>query len=137
VREIYEHFRKTIGEVPKPFLVMGENNPVFLDAYYRMRNHVYNGPLGKKVTELIIIAIDVIFGAPPEYTALHIKSAMRAGATKREISDAILLAFMIPSANRFARFGYLAMQSAAEFEKEQKAQGSRKRPKTKGSFNRT
>ena len=72
---------------------LAEFDPEFLEAYLTFRNVPHrNGPLPQKVKELIMIAINAAtthLYAPG--VRRHMQNAIRAGATREEILEAIQL----------------------------------------------
>ncbi|MDR3099645.1 MAG: carboxymuconolactone decarboxylase family protein [Paraburkholderia sp.] len=68
-------------------------DPAFMEAYLAFRNVPHrNGPLPKKVKELVLIAINVatthMYGAG---VRRHMQNALKAGATRDEILEVIQL----------------------------------------------
>ena len=72
-------------------------DPDFLENYTTLSGHVFrNGPLPKKVKELILIAVDVTTTHLYEPgLRIHIQNALQAGATKEEILEVMELASFV------------------------------------------
>lgn len=86
-----EHKRK--GDWNPLWDTFCELDPDFLEAYLAFRSVPQrNGPLPQKIKELILIAINAatthLYGPG---VRRHIQNALRAGATKEEILEAIQL----------------------------------------------
>ncbi len=84
--------RKT-GDWNPLWNTFAEWDPEFLEAYLRLRNvPIENGPLPKKIKELILVAINAAtthLYAPG--VRRHIRNALQHGATREEILEAIEL----------------------------------------------
>ena len=99
--------RRTATPVTDAQRASGDWNPLwttfhewdaeFLEAYLRLRNVPFqNGPLPKKVKELILVAINAatthLYGPG---VRRHIRNALQHGATRDEILEAIELTTVI------------------------------------------
>jgi alkylhydroperoxidase/carboxymuconolactone decarboxylase family protein YurZ len=85
--------QRASGDWNPLWTTFSEWDPEFLEAYLRLRNVPFrNGPLPKKVKELILVAINAAtthLYAPG--VRRHIQNALRHGATRAEILEAIEL----------------------------------------------
>ena len=85
--------QKKSGDWNPLWSTFAEWDPEFLEAYLRLRNVPFkNGPLPKKVKELILVAINAAtthLYAPG--VRRHIHNALQHGATREEILETIEL----------------------------------------------
>lgn len=128
VREIFEHFEKTLGVVPAPLRILGEHAPGVLDGYYRMRKWFMREPpegaLPKKVKELLYVALDIALGAPLEFNKAHAVAAVKAGASKDEVVEAVALTVFLAGMPKYMSVGHEIIKAAVEAEAQLK--GKRK-----------
>lgn len=122
VKEIYEHYMKTLGAIPEEVQTLGDNAPELLDAYYRIRRFAFKQPgaLSKKVRELILVALACELGVTTSpYN--HVRAALDAGATKDEILEVIAISCFMAGMPKFVFGGHAALKEAVEYEKEKRA----------------
>lgn len=124
VDEVLKHFQETLGTIPEPLKPLGEFAPEVLTGYYQMRKWLMREPpegaLPKKVKELIYVALDCVLGAPVPFLKAHSREAIKAGATAREVSEAVTLVLMLGGMPKYMTHGYEALKAAIEAEKELK-----------------
>lgn len=91
-QEMLAYFDGILDPVPQSVLEMSEYAPGVLQSYFGLRSVVLaDGPLPQKYKELLVAAINMI----ERYDwgmQLHLKAALRAGATHAEGVEAILVA---------------------------------------------
>lgn len=127
--KIYRHFEDTLGVVPEPLRLLGEYAPGILDGYYRMRTWFFREPpegaLPKKIKELIYVALDCALGAPAHFARAHARAAIRAGATKEQVVEAVSLSLMLAGMPKYMSLGHEVIKEAVRAEAEQKRKTSR------------
>ena len=121
LEEIYKHFQDTLGRVPEPMRTLGENAPDVLNGYYWMRRWLQREPpegaLPRKFKELLFVAMDPLVGAPLEYGKAHVASAIKAGATKEEVVEVVVLLVMLAGMPKILSWGHELIKAAEEAEK--------------------
>lgn len=119
--EIFNHFKETLGVIPEPLRLLGEEAPDALQGYYLMRNWFQREPpegaMPKKYKEILFVALDIILGAPVEFAEAHVKAAIKAGAKSQEISEAVVLTLMLAGMPKYMSTGYKMIKAALEAEK--------------------
>lgn len=112
--------RERGGQLPPTWAYMADNDLDFLDAY----NRLYAGALGPgkalpvKTRELIALAV-MAFRGNPDSVYEHAKRALRHGATKQELLEAVETTFIPGGAPTFAT-GLRALLRIEEDEKKAK-----------------
>lgn len=129
LKEIYRHFEDTLGEVPEPLKLLGKYAPEVLEGYYLMRDWFFREPpegaLPKKTKELIYVALDCALGAPVRFARAHARAAIRAGATKEQVVEAVALSLMLAGMPKYMSLGHELIKEAELAEAEQKRRTSR------------
>nr|WP_246265279.1 carboxymuconolactone decarboxylase family protein [Aromatoleum diolicum] len=83
------NFLAYFGAMPPSLGKLIDLIPLGAEAYYLMREGTINGtPLGPKYSELLLVTVLVADYSP--LAAVHIKGARTAGASEREIAEAIV-----------------------------------------------
>ncbi|MDH5639165.1 MAG: carboxymuconolactone decarboxylase family protein [Nitrospinota bacterium] len=96
VEETLAAMRKIYGDVPLVARVLSEEKDYFLSSIIKNRGilHRENGPLDEKTMELVVISAATALRCD-HCLDVHIKQAMKVGATKEEILQTILAACAI------------------------------------------
>jgi alkylhydroperoxidase/carboxymuconolactone decarboxylase family protein YurZ len=78
--------------------VLAEHDPEVLAGYEQMMRSLYLGDrrLDAKTKEFVYVAVLVALGAAEEHIRAHMKKAVREGATKDEVLEAVEL--VVPAA---------------------------------------
>lgn len=92
--ELLEGLKKDLGFVPEYYEVMATKNPEMFEAFFKFRSIILEkGVLPKKTKQLITIAIYAAtrfdFGLE-----VHIRQALKAGATEDEIFETLSLVIL-------------------------------------------
>lgn len=89
--EAERNFLAYFGTMPPSLGKLVSLLPLGADAYYLMREGTINGtPLGPKFSELLLVA--VLAADYSTWASVHIKGARTAGASEKEIAEAIVCA---------------------------------------------
>jgi alkylhydroperoxidase/carboxymuconolactone decarboxylase family protein YurZ len=89
--EAERNFLAYFGAMPPSLGKLAELLPIGADAYYLMREGTINGtPLGPKCSELLLVTVLAADYSP--LASVHIRGARTAGASEREIAEAIVCA---------------------------------------------
>ena len=87
---LIEKIRRERDFVPRSREILARDDPDYLELYHNSWMHVMHkrNVLPLKFKELIIVAVDAVTGYE-RGVKLHIESALKAGATKEEILEAL------------------------------------------------
>lgn len=89
--EAERNFLAYFGTMPPSLEKLAKLLPRGADAYYLMREGTINGtPLGPKYSELLLVTVLAADYSP--WASVHIKGARTAGASEREVAEAIVCA---------------------------------------------
>ncbi|MDH5511282.1 MAG: carboxymuconolactone decarboxylase family protein [Nitrospinota bacterium] len=96
VEETLAAMRKMYGDVPLVARVLSEEKDYFLSSIIKNRGilHRENGPLDEKTMELVVISAATALRCD-HCLEVHIRQAVKVGATKEEILQTILAACAI------------------------------------------
>ncbi len=87
--EAEKNFLSYFGSMPPSLGKFFDLVPLGADAYYLMREGTINGtPLGPKYSELLLVTVLAADYSP--LASVHIKGARTAGASEKEIAEAII-----------------------------------------------
>lgn len=119
--EIIRYFKKNLGWVPDFAAILSKYNPDALESYFAMRSSVMKGTreggaLPLKFKEILYVVLDSItYNA--EGAIAHAKAAINAGATTRELAEALVLMAMLTGMPRLEVVGAKAFKAAEEQER--------------------
>lgn len=127
-REIVRYFKKNLGWVPDFAAIMSEYKPEALEAYFTMRSSVMKdsragGALPLKFKEILYVVLDSIT-YNTEGAVAHARAAINAGATTKELAEALILMAMLTGMPKFEVVGTKAFKAAEEQER-RKARGKK------------
>ncbi len=119
--EIVRYFKKNLGWVPDFAAIMSEYRPDALEAYFAMRSSVMKdtkagGALPLKFKEILYVVLDSITNNT-EGAIAHARAAINAGATTKELAEALILMAMLTGMPRFEVVGTKAFKAAEEQER--------------------
>ena len=100
-KEIYEELKKVLGFVPNTFKAMG-HTPEFLESMINLDEvtRVSKGEIPRKYRDLICLAVSAANGCTYCVYA-HAALAKQAGATDREIAEALACTAMMSAFNNY------------------------------------
>jgi alkylhydroperoxidase/carboxymuconolactone decarboxylase family protein YurZ len=102
IKKIFDEFIRERNSVPDFAKFLAEENPEFLIKWFEARKVFQKkGVLPEKFKEILIMACSAI-RLNQTGVELHIRTAMKLGATKQEILEAILCTWLsggVPSLN--------------------------------------
>jgi alkylhydroperoxidase/carboxymuconolactone decarboxylase family protein YurZ len=92
VERILELYRKERGTAPEYVEMLAEMKPEVLKSWVAVRNKIFEGKaIPRKYKELIVMAM-CLARLFPEGIEVHMRNAMKYGATKEEVFEVMLLA---------------------------------------------
>ena len=90
IKKILESFRKERGLVPGYIEILGELQPEILKDWIKIRNKIFEeGVIPRKYKELMVMAM--CFARLYPGGVAHMRAALKLGATKEEVFEALLL----------------------------------------------
>ena len=93
-KELIERMEKERGFTRLWRKQLAERDPVFMELYHNAATHVFReGALSRKVKELICICADALQFYEPG-VRIHVRNALKLGATEEEIIEALETAIM-------------------------------------------
>ena len=119
--EIIRYFKKNLGWVPDFADILSKYKPEALESYFAMRSSVMKdtragGALPLKFKEILYVVLDSIT-YNTEGAAAHAKAAINAGATTKELAEALILMAMLAGMPTFEVVGTKAFKAAEEQER--------------------
>ncbi len=92
--ELLAYFRANMGEMPAWIRLLDEALPNGLEHYHRLRNSVLtDSVLPRKTKELTLVAVNAA-GLYSEGLRIHAMGFMKAGGSREELLEGLLLAFI-------------------------------------------
>ena len=119
--EIVRYFRKTLGWVPDYADVLSRYKPEALEAYFALRSSVMKdvragGALPLKFKEILYVVLDsVTFNT--KGAVAHAKAAIRAGASTKELAEALIIMVLLTGMPRLEVVGTKAFKAAEQQER--------------------
>jgi 4-carboxymuconolactone decarboxylase len=102
-RKLLALMKKRRGYILPIHQIMAEFDPAFLESYETFLNATFLTPrsLDRKTKELILVSVLTAIAAPPYHVRTHISAAIAAGASERQVLEALQLVMPAVGAARF------------------------------------
>ena len=122
VQKVREYCNKIFGKVPDRHALMSRYYPECLEKWMEARQSLFmdppEGALTQREKELIVIAIEIVTRKPD--VSFHIKKAIDAGATVKEIAEVAGICLVLAGMITYVESGQHALRLAEEYAKEPK-----------------
>ncbi len=118
-----DHYRESLGNVPPAIATMFAMDEQFAGRYTDIRELIYESRpdgLSLAVKELLLVMFDLAV-SNADGGINHLRAAKRAGLTKTQLHEALMIAFLVLGVSGWGKVGYKLWDSwlsAAENEEE-------------------
>jgi alkylhydroperoxidase/carboxymuconolactone decarboxylase family protein YurZ len=103
-----DHYQETLGNIPPAIASMFAMDEAFADSYTDIRELIYQqrpGGLDLAVKELLLVMFDLAV-SNPDGGINHLRAARRAGLTKPQLHEALMIAFLVMGVSGWGKVGY-------------------------------